>query len=561
MKLEDTSKPAGRSYRMSLTLAVAILVGIVTLWAQARVGAGVYYDDGAYLALARALAQGDGYVYSNLPEPVPGVKYPPAYPFVLAAAWRLMGSYPENLPALKGLNALLAGIAAAFTFSLFATGGRRRLVITAVVTAFTFVAVPTLSITTVLLSEPLFMLVIAGALLVAGHAGRAGEVRRPVPHREGWLALAAGLLAGLAFFTRTAGLAVVAAVPASLLLRRRWRSGALAAAAALLPTVAWIAWSSARAGDVPETIVGQYGSYANWLLPGGGSEITGLPARLLQIAESNWVPFIETLTFVWIPRAPEAAALFVILVLGVAAVYGLWRAASRNPALAVFPFLYLPLVFMWPYEPYRFLYTVLPLLTLAVLEGLLEAWPRIRPDLARWNLPVAIVAGGMLMLNTLEYQARGLWKRSWQPPQRIPASAYAPLNEWIRTNTRRDEVIASGLDPFIHWETGRPAVPSWRFLADDYGRYDRSPEVLAADLDSILARFQPSYVALIPGETKAAETLAAFVELHPDRAAKVYESEETAFPGVIYRVAPPGGSLRAPEGTSSPGEVSPPSPR
>ncbi len=549
-----------RRLRLTIALAMAVLVAVVTIGAQAPVGAGVYYDDGAYLALARALEGGDGYVYSNLPEAVPGVKYPPAYPAVLALVWKVAGSYPENLSALKALNAVLVALAAAFTFLLFARGGRRRIVVVALVTTGGYLAIPTLSLSTVLMSEPLFLVSGLLALLAVGRALReaAGELedgyRRRPEHAmrargaRDWLrgeygvAVAAGLLASLAFLTRAAGVTVIVAVLAGFLLRRRVRSALLAGAAALIPSTAWIAWSGSRAGEVPDPLVGQYGGYGDWLTAGagtGGSLETGALGRLGEIAAANWSPLVDSLKFVWVPGASGAAAAFVLLVLAAAGLMGLWSTWRRNPALAVFPVAYLALVFVWPYEPYRFYYAILPLLTVAVAEGLFEAVPRIRPDIPRWSVPVGVIAAAILVVNTLQYQARGHLNRSWTMQQTIAAAAYEPLNEWIRTNTRPDEVIGSGLDPYIHWQTGRPAVPSWEFLANDYGRYDHAPEVLAAQLDSILVRFRPGFVALILGENKAAATLEAFAELHPDRAEKVFEAGEPHV-GVIYRVVPPG---------------------
>jgi hypothetical protein len=184
--------------------------------------------------------------------------------------------------------------------------------------------------------------------------------------------------------------------------------------------------------------------------------------------------------------------------------------------------------------------------TLAAFEGLWEAVPRIRGDLPRWGIPVAAIVAAVFAVNALVYHGRGHWARAWASPQTIPARAYAPLNEWIRTNTAPDEVIASALDPYVHWDTGRPAVPSWRFLADDYGRYDRTPEVLAAGLDSVIVRYGARYVALILGENKAARTLEAFVKLHPERALRVLQTEGPAV-GVIYALAPPGEALWDPD--------------
>ena len=57
------------AFRRALAVVAAVVVFVVTLWALIPVGAGVYYDDGVYLALARSIADGTGYVYVNLPEP------------------------------------------------------------------------------------------------------------------------------------------------------------------------------------------------------------------------------------------------------------------------------------------------------------------------------------------------------------------------------------------------------------------------------------------------------------------------------------------------------------
>ncbi len=53
-------------------------------------------------------------------------------------------------------------------------------------------------------------------------------------------------------------------------------------------------------------------------------------------------------------------------------------------------------------------------------------------------------------------------------------------------------------------------------------------------------------MALILGENKAARTLEAFVDLHPERALKVIQTEGPAV-GVIYALAPPGEALWDPE--------------
>jgi len=538
-----------RTLTALIATVVVVTVLLVTIRSQEPVGAGIYYDDGTYLALARSLASGEGYVYSNLPGAVPGVKYPPAYPAVLAATWKAFGLYPENLGALKALNALFWGLAAGGTFLLFTRGSRRRTVAIGLVTLYAFLTIPSMSVATVLLSEPLFLLVCVGALLVASRdPGRRDAVPEPEigwrwPGGEPGWAVGVGLVAAAAFLTRSIGLTLIASLLLPLLLRRRWLSAGVVVAVVGVPAAGWLAWTRVHAAEVPGPIAGQYGSYGAWL---GQSFEGGVIGRLREVITANWGPFVETLQFVWVPRAPGLALAVVLLAVGGATVYGALSVWRRNPALVLFPVIYLGLVFVWPYGPYRFYYAIVPLLTLLAFEGLWEAVPKIRADLPRWGAPVAAIVAAIFVVNALVYHGRGHAVKSWTSPQTVPARAYAPLNDWIRSNTAPDEVIASALDPYVHWETGRLAVPSWQFLADDYQHYDRAPEVLAAGLDSAIVRYGVRYVALILSENKAARTLEAFVELHPERALKVLQTEGPAV-GVIYALAPPGEAVWDPE--------------
>jgi hypothetical protein len=538
-----------RTLTALIATVVVVTVLLVTIRSQEPVGAGIYYDDGTYLALARSLASGEGYVYSNLPGAVPGVKYPPAYPAVLAATWKAFGLYPENLGALKALNALFWGLAAGGTFLLFTRGSRRRTVAIGLVTLYAFLTIPSMSVATVLLSEPLFLLVCVGALLVASRdPGRRDAVPEPEigwrwPGGEPGWAVGVGLVAAAAFLTRSIGLTLIASLLLPLLLRRRWLSAGVVVAVVGVPAAGWLAWTRVHAAEVPGPIAGQYGSYGAWL---GQSFEGGVIGRLREVITANWGPFVETLQFVWVPRAPGLALAVVLLAVGGATVYGALSVWRRNPALVLFPVIYLGLVFVWPYGPYRFYYAIVPLLTLLAFEGLWEAVPKIRADLPRWGAPVAAIVASIFVVNALVYHGRGHAVKSWTSPQTVPARAYAPLNDWIRSNTAPDEVIASALDPYVHWETGRLAVPSWQFLADDYQHYDRAPEVLAAGLDSAIVRYGVRYVALILSENKAARTLEAFVELHPERALKVLQTEGPAV-GVIYALAPPGEAVWDPE--------------
>ncbi|MFI5209532.1 MAG: hypothetical protein ACHQ2E_03720, partial [Gemmatimonadales bacterium] len=75
--------------RAALLAGAAVLVA--GLWALSAAPAGVYYDDGIYLILGRALAQGAGLRYLNLPGLPAAIHYPPGYPAILALCWRIGG--------------------------------------------------------------------------------------------------------------------------------------------------------------------------------------------------------------------------------------------------------------------------------------------------------------------------------------------------------------------------------------------------------------------------------------------------------------------------------------
>lgn len=512
--------------RPAVVLSVVVLVTAVTVWARTPVGAGTYYDDGVYLGLARSLAEGHGYVYANLPGAVPGVKYPPLYPALLALGWKTLGGYPSILGPLKTLNAVLSGIAAGLFLLLFSGPSRRRTLVMAAVAAFGFLAAPTLTISTVLLSEPLFLVTAGAALLLAERSSRSGSGLA--------VAAAAGLAAGSAFLARSIGVAVIVAVIAGIAWRRRSaRSAGIAAAFSVLPGVAWLAWSFSRAADVPAAIAGQYGGYLSWLAPTASTSLAG---GLLRTAGANAGVLLESVRLVWIPEAPAWAAIVVASLLGVAIVSGLRRAATRNPALPIFLVAYLLVVLAWPYAPYRFYYTILPLLTLFAADGVAAAAGRLRGELPAWGVPAGVVAGALLLLNAVQYQARAYSGRGWMITQAVPAAAYAPLTEWIRNHAASDAVVASGLDPYFYWETGRRSVPSWEFSAADYGAQESDEEASAAQLEAVIRTYAPTYAAVILGDNLPSRVLEAFADRYPDRVEKVYESSEAAHVGVIYRL-------------------------
>lgn len=100
----EVTCPRPRPGQPMAWLPGAILICAVTalqLPALASPYSGGYRDDGTYLVTAKAMAEGSGYVIESLPEQLAQTKYPALFPALLAVAWRVSPSFPENLALLR----------------------------------------------------------------------------------------------------------------------------------------------------------------------------------------------------------------------------------------------------------------------------------------------------------------------------------------------------------------------------------------------------------------------------------------------------------------------------
>ena len=75
--------------------------------------AGVWHDDGVYLLVGKALAEGNGLHYTGVVGAPPAVKFPPLYSGVLAVLWFLFGEIGAVTLAAQMLNLVLLGCAGA----------------------------------------------------------------------------------------------------------------------------------------------------------------------------------------------------------------------------------------------------------------------------------------------------------------------------------------------------------------------------------------------------------------------------------------------------------------
>ncbi len=470
---------------------VAILAVAVAQWASAPYLVGVFHDDGIYALLARSIASGDGFHYSHLPGAPAAVHYPPLYPLLLAAAWRLAPAFPANVPVLLGLNVALVAAAAVgwywFATSQLAWSATPAAVVALVAT----LATPILALAGALLSEPLFLAVLWPALLLAERAARSPDTRP---------AYGAGLAIGLLMLVRTHALALLVGLVFVLAWRHRWRHAAAAMGIAVLVQLPWFLWVRTASPHVAAPLEGAYGSYGGWLLRGvqdGGFPFVADTVRT-NLGEA-WLLLGDRMAM-GLPATLHSVAVLVALL---AAVSGGVVLRHRAPVTVVFLLAYLAVVFVWPYAPWRFLWIVWPVLVLFMCEGVRLGWH----VGGRWR-PVVAFAAVLPAVAYVRTELHTYASRSWRAPARQAAAQIVPVLDWVRANTAPADVVLGEGEQVITLYTGRRAAPPVPFTAREYVvRPDDT--TVQSGLREMLAAVPARYVVtLLPATLHAARTLA-----------------------------------------------------
>ena len=415
---------------------LAVLAGALTL---NRNLVGVFYDDGVYAGLGWALGHGLGYVHPNLPGTPAAVHFPPLYPLLLAPLFRAL---PVAAAALAGkvLNVGLAAVGAGL-IAWHAT--RRELLgpdaprwLAAVVVAAASLAVPVLTVLTALLSEPLFGLLLAGAIVCADDlpAGSGAPSRR---------AVLAGVGAAAALLARSIGVAAGVGIVVFLMVVRRVeaKTALLTALPVVLATLAWGWWTLSHRAGIDPAIAAGYGTYGDVIRQAG---LSALATGSLDLSRP-----LAVLTLGWVPSVPVYYLLAVpALVVGL---YGLIVLVSRS-AIGATLVVYLAILAVWPVRADRFLWAVLPWIALAWAAGALALWRH-----ARLRLPLLVLATA-LTLGYAVYEARGFAGRWWAVSGQGISANFAELLPWVET-LPADAVLATDADPLVSLYTGRRTVP------------------------------------------------------------------------------------------------------
>lgn len=480
-----------------LVAALALAVGVAIL---DGLPVGVVHDDGMYVVLAKALASGQGYRWIHVPGAPPATHFPPGYPAVLALLWLAFPAFPQNVVVFKLANACFVAAAAA-AWTIFA---RERLAMSpfgaALLSAVGILGIPVLTLSVMVMSEPLFLAMLIAILLWAERV-----IDDEWTTRRNLVLL--GLAVGAATLVRTHGIALIAAIPLVLLWRRRrFADAALFAVPAILLVLPWQLWSRAHAGVVPDAMRGNYESYGAWLAAGLHADGIGL---LWRTAERTSVEILAMFATLAAPSLPGLARYAALAVLAFLSIIGARAFARSAPVSALFLAVYAAIVIVWPFTPARFLWGVWPLVLVVPVLGaraILRWQPR--PRSMRGARVGALVLAAAVACGHAFYTVRGYRGRWWGSIPRAGAANLRPLVIWAAQRTAPTDVLAVEAESAVYLYADRRTVPVHTFTVQQYFQ-PRTASQEADVIRAILGSYHVNAVAVTTNTMRAAVSLLA----------------------------------------------------
>jgi hypothetical protein len=363
-------------YVLAALLATAAFVAVFAVRTPGAFGRWV--DDGIYLITAKALAEGDGYRHVYLPGEPYQTKYPILYPAVLSLIWRVSPQFPGNFPIIQIVNVLFWTCGSWIAYRLMRRLWGLPWWLPACGVILAFANPGTLTVIGTAMSEALYLLLAMAALAVLDASDTAGA--KSATQRTGMVrAAVSGLVGALAYLTRVISLTLFVALTGEYLLRRRWRHAVVALLGPVLAVGGWKAWcvhaAAANAADSVGAAFSYDLGYSAWVPSNVGT--------LLWVVYHNTAALGLAVLEMLVPAAAGSTTqmleqgvggglpVYLGMLLSCALVLGglvaTWTRAKLR--LHLYLLCYVALILIWPHDPDRFLFPILPLLTTLALAG------------------------------------------------------------------------------------------------------------------------------------------------------------------------------------------------
>jgi hypothetical protein len=398
------------------------------------------HDDALMFASAKSFAAGRGYRIASLPGEPFQTKYPPLYPALLAMVWRLDSSFPENL---KGAMTLawaplpFLAVACAFLYRRWGESMLVAAVLAAIVALNPYTVLFALSFRT----ELVFSTLLIAALLLLD--------RRPE---------LAGVFAGLAYITRTAGIALLIAVIAIFVWRREFRKAARFLLTAAPFAFAWTLWVRMHKLVTDDANLLYYLDYLRFGLSNQNW------SNIYQFVWTNAWAMLEGAGALLLVEVGKTTATRAALIVAAAAMLAGLARSRRTTELhpyTAFAIVYCGILLFWHFPPgARFLYPILPLL-------LYGAFVEARRLILAAKESKQRVASGVIVTAMAFFVVWMAWAQFQFLAVSVPANLTAHRERlranvdafrWIEGNVPAGESILAPNDAQLYLYTGRHAM-------------------------------------------------------------------------------------------------------
>jgi len=434
---------------------------------------GAYHDDAVYLASAKSLADHTGYRVLSLPGQPFQTRFPPVFPLLLSLVWRLDPRFPENLPKVTMLCWCFLPLYVFLVFQLLRQWGLGKLESTAI-TALAALSPHLVLASLMTMSDLTFCVLVLGAILL---------LERGMTQASPAIFAAAGVVGGLAFLTRTQGLALLASATLCLVWRRRWLDAALYSSIFGVAVVGWFLWTRQHAYPGADPVAIYYVDYARFYqVSVHWADIPGF----VQTNVDSMFMGATRLIFASVGFSTPARAFAWVVCAGAAS--GLVRAVRQTGRLhfALFSLVsflmlipsYFPpneryLLPLWPAIAAGLYFELRHILGLCRVNFAQPAWSQRLAAAAIFTLAAGVSIA--IPFNNLQGVASDL-PSILSDYERL-SNLKRPGYEWIRDHTPVDTRILTYDDPLLYLYTGRSgyAMPILYWLT-----YDCTPRRTAA---------------------------------------------------------------------------------
>ncbi len=425
---------------------------------------GKLHDDGLLFVSAKSLAEGDGFRILSLEGEPAQTKYPILYPLFLSAVWKLNPHFPENLWTARVFSWILLVLCLGLAWTYLRQEGfsdGKAMLLTVLLGLNPYMIL----FGTNLFSEIFFMCWLLAALLLARREG----VR--------W-AILAGVAAGCAYLSRTAGVALLVSMPAWYLYRREFRRAAAFAAGMLPFVLGWMFWSRGHILHTTDQTMIYYTDYIKYELLTVGFD------NLHMVLWKNIDSMLYGMGSLAIPQVIGILPVKILTqVVAIAMISGIVRLVRRGVAVpyALFALISSAIFSVWHFPPNeRFVLPTCPLLLAGLLTELEHIAGMLCAAFRKKDLGERIVAGGMaacvasIFVGAIALQCLMSFSYLYDASKQARASMtdMRAAYRWIETNVPSSAKILSNDDPVLYLYSGRqghvvPLVPRF-WYADDH---------------------------------------------------------------------------------------------